>query len=126
MSGGKIEVSKNDLQVLIDERFNHKLRNDKTILHFSGMEQVINDMKTEQALIKKDLAYTKKGIDDIKDAISWLSDKFATKEQHENNSNRIDKIEGVIGKIAWTIIMWVLGIAWASIFVVIMLFWDKF
>lgn len=62
----------------------------------------------------------------IERGFTKAEDMFATKIEHKYNSERISKIEGVIGKIAWIIIMWVLGIAWASIFVVIMLFWDKF
>lgn len=65
-------------------------------------------------------------ISDIKATLLKFPETFATKIEHKNNSDRIDKIEGIIGKIAWYIIMWVLGIAGASIFVVIMLFWDKF
>ena len=86
--------------------------------------------REEILLLKKDQEYMKEKIDNIesllKEFISSAPEKFATKAEHKNNHERINKIESAISKVAWAIIMWVLGLAGAGLFVIIMLFWDKF
>lgn len=65
-------------------------------------------------------------IEKVNLALAWLPKVFSTKEQHNYNSERLSKIEGIISKIVWMLVTAVFGICWTAIFVVISLFWDKF
>lgn len=62
----------------------------------------------------------------ISEGFDKADGKFATKVEHSYNSNRIEKIEDNISRVVWTILIWVISIVWAAVFVMIMLFWERF
>ena len=66
----------------------------------------MNYMKEEMKEIKTTL----------KEFISSADNKYATKEQHIANLERITKIEWILNKLTWTI---VIAVVWAAIQLVI-------
>lgn len=62
----------------------------------------------------------------ISDWFKKAWETFVTKIEHNYHEDRLWKVEWVITKIAWAIVLWFLSLIWATVFVVIMLFWEKF
>lgn len=95
-----------------EQKLRHEQRNNFQIL-ISTMEE-----KFEKRFDKLETL--------ISEGFDKADSKFATKVEHSYNSTRIDKIESNIWKVVWTIILWVMCIVWGAVFVVIMLFWERF
>ena len=75
----------------------------------------VDDIKTENALLKQshstmsnDIKDTKEVCEKILTKIDWFHATFVTKEEHKiahtANEKKIEKIENILGKINWIII----------------------
>lgn len=107
-------------------KYRHELKN-----NIQNMIMDIDEIKTETALLTQSVSNMKDDIKEIKssqhkleESIIWMRDslllaietqnkenkkEFALRVEHNVNAERITKIENIITKIAWTIIMAVLA-----------------
>ena len=83
-----------------------------------------SNTNTEIALIKNDISYMKWDIQDIKkilkEFIDSAPDKFATKEQHEQNSKRIEELESDKKAVLKWIVLAFISSLWVFLWI------DKF
>lgn len=100
---------------LTDEQRKAKHETNNTIQKYIS---ILDDYKTNQALLqqtqtsmKEDIkeikTEIKEGFKEIKEAFENLPTHFATKDEHKSNTTRIDKIE----KWVW----WLIALIWAAI-----------
>lgn len=100
---------------LTDEQRKAKHETNNTIQKYIS---ILDDYKTNQALLqqtqtsmKEDIkeikTEIKEGFKEIKEAFENLPTHFATKDEHKSNTTRIDKIE----KWVW----WLIALIWTAI-----------
>lgn len=90
----------------------------KTANFLTEFRMEFNEHKTELALMKKDQEYTKEKVVNIekmmKDFISSADVKYATKQEHKQNKEDIEKINKIffwLGTlIVWTIVLAVINL----------------
>lgn len=82
-----------ELESLVDRRILHKSKNTEQIMKF--MQDDINELKTNSKLQGKDMDYMKKGIDEIKIFMAKSDERYATKIEHKQNREDIEKINKI-------------------------------
>jgi len=97
------------LQARIDERVIHKNRNLQQTMEILHKELEWFDKK--HAIMSKDIEYLKKDIGDIKtlmtNFISRADSTYATKDEHKDNRERIEKINKIF--------LWLVMLVWSII-----------
>lgn len=73
----------------------------------------MDELKTENALNKHTINSMTKTLEKIESKLDLFIEsadkKFASKDDHKHNSNRLDKIESILQKINWIVISGVLA-----------------
>ena len=96
-------------------RIKEEAKNDRHSLAETLQDVVlsVDELKTENTLNKHTINSMTKTLEKIESKLDLFIDsadkKFASKEDHKHNSNRLDKIESILQKINWIVISGVLA-----------------
>lgn len=69
-----------------------------------GDEARIAVLESNQSNMTETLKRIETKVDKLDGKVDWLDTKFATKDDHKQNKERIEKLEAIVNKVVWIVI----------------------
>lgn len=73
----------------------------------------VTQLKIDMAKLQTDISYIKNDVSDIKETVKGFIEKadctYATKEEHKTQTQKIEKLEALVNRIMWAVIVALIG-----------------